>query len=300
MRRPNIDFLGYRWYFLGFSALMVVVSFAALAIMGLDFGIEFQGGTVITFTQVEGASIEELRSAFVDAGVDNAQIQSTEDGGYIVRTAEDDPDAATRAYSDVVATLGLPEGAADVTTIGPGWGRNITDRALLALTLSIAAILLYTSLRFEYKMSVTAVIALIHDIIIVLGVYALSGREVTPNTIAALLTIMGYSIYDTIVVFHRMRENSQRLSKQSFMSMANDSINQVIMRSINTSITSLIPSLVLFFFGGETLKDFAFALVIGLLAGAYSSIGVASPIYAMWKEREPKFQALKKKYAKAS
>jgi SecD/SecF fusion protein len=164
----------------------------------------------------------------------------------------------------------------------------------------VTAILFYTSLRFEYKMSVTAVIALIHDVIIVLGVYALSGREITPNTIAALLTIMGYSIYDTIVVFHRMRENSQRLVKQSFMSMANESVNQVIVRSMNTSITSLLPVLVLFFFGGETLKDFAFALVVGLLAGAYSSIGVASPIYAMWKEREPKFQALKKKYAKAS
>ena len=146
---------------------------------------------------------------------------------------------ATRAYLDVVDSLELPTDAADVTTIGPGWGKNITDRALLALTLSIAAILLYTSLRFEYKMSVTAVIALIHDIIIVLGVYALSGREITPNTIAALLTVMGYSIYDTIVVFHRMRENSQRLSKQSFMSMANESINQVFMRSINTSFTSL-------------------------------------------------------------
>lgn len=300
MRKLNIDFLGKRYFFLGFSALMIVLSIASLAFNGLDFGIEFQGGTVITFTQVNEASIEEMREAFEDAGVDNAQIQSTEGGGYIVRTGEDDPDEATHVYGVVVDTLELPGDAGDVTTIGPGWGKNITDRALLALTLSIAAILLYTSLRFEYKMSVTAVIALIHDIIIVLGVYALSGHEITPNTIAALLTVMGYSIYDTIVVFHRMRENSQRLSKQSFMSMANDSINQVFMRSINTSFTSLMPVLVLLFFGGETLEDFAFALVIGLLAGAYSSIGVASPIYAMWKEREPKFQALKKKYAKAS
>ena len=300
MRKLNIDFLGKRYYFLGFSAAMVLLALAALAIQGLNFGIEFQGGTVVNFGSTGDVTVEEMRDAFAEAGVDSAQVQSVADGGFIVRTAETDPDATNQAYLAVVSTLDLPDDSGDVTTIGPGWGRNITDRAILALTLSIAAILLYTSLRFEYKMSVTAVIALLHDVIIVLGIYALSGREITPNTIAALLTIMGYSIYDTIVVFHRMRENSQRLVKQSFMSMANESINQVFVRSLNTSITSLLPVLVLFFFGGETLKDFAFALVVGLVAGAYSSIGVASPIYAIWKEREPKFRALKKKYAKAS
>jgi len=135
--------------------------------------------------------------------------------------------------------------------------------------------------------------------LITLGIYALLGYEVTPNTIAALLTILGYSLYDTIVVFHRIKENSQHLAKQSFMQMANESINEVIVRSLNTTITSLIPVLVMLFFGGETLKDFALALSIGLIVGAYSSIGVASPLYAMWKETEPKYSALKKKYAEA-
>ena len=300
MSKSNIDFMGKRFWFLGFSAILMVISIGALAVKGLEFGIEFQGGTSITFTEVESVDIEEMRAAFEDAGVEGAQIQSSEGGGFIVRTAEDNPDEATLAYLEVVETLSLPAGSGDITTIGPGWGQNITDKAILALVLSISAILLYTSLRFEYKMAGTAVIALIHDVVFTLGVYALAGRELTPNTIAALLSIMGYSIYDTIVVFHRMRENSQRLVKRTFMGMANDSVNQVFTRSINTSITSLIPPLVMLFFGGETLKDFAFALVIGLMAGAYSSIGVASPIYAMWKEREPKFRALKKKYAKAS
>ncbi len=300
MRRANIDFLGKRYWFLGFSATLIVLSIAALLIRGLSFGIEFQGGTVIDFASTADVTAEQLRDAFSAAGMDGAQVQSTEGGGYIVRTSESNPDVSNAAYSQVVDDLGLAGDAGNVTTIGPGWGKNITDAAMLAFVLSLAAILLYTSLRFEYKMSVTAVIALVHDIIITLGVYAMVGREVTPNTIAALLTIMGYSLYDTIVVFHRIRENGQRLVKRSFMEMANESINQVIVRSINTSLTSLIPPMAMLFFGGETLKDFAFALVIGLIAGVYSSVGVASPIYSMWKEREPKFQALKKKYAKAS
>ena len=155
------------------------------------------------------------------------------------------------------------------------------------------------SLRFEYKMSITAVIALIHDIIITLGIYALFGREVTPNTVAALLTILGFSLYDTIVVFHRIKENSIGLVKQSFMSMANESINEVLIRSINTTLTAVIPVMVMLFFGGSTLKDFAFALTIGTVSGAYSSIGVAAPLFAIWKETEPKFKALAKKYATA-
>jgi len=300
MRRIKVDFMGFRWWFLGFSALLMIVSAGAMGIRGLQFGIEFQGGTVVSFSEAEGVALADMRSSFESHGVASPQVQSTEDGGFIVRTTESDPDAANETYRAVVEELGLPADAGDVTTIGPGWGRNITNAALLALTLSVAAILLYTSLRFEYKMAGTAVVALVHDVVLTLGVYALVGREVTPNTIAAVLTFMGYSLYDTIVVFHRIRENSQRLVKQTFMSMANDSINQVLMRSINTSITSLIPPLAMLLFGGETLKDFAFALVIGLLSGVYSSVGVASPIYAMWKEREPKFQALKKRYQQAS
>lgn len=300
MRRITFDFMGKRWWLLGLSAVLIVISLGSLVVKGLNFGIEFEGGTAITFTDAGDVTLKEMRASFEKLDLADAVIQSVEGGGYIVRINESDPEKANEVYLSVVGDLGLAEDAGEVTTIGPGWGRNITQRALLALVLSIAAILLYTALRFEYKMSVTAVIALVHDAVIVLGIYSLSGREVTPNTIAALLTILGYSLYDTIVVFHRIRENSQRLSKQTFMQMANDSINQVIVRWLNTSLTSLIPPVVMLLFGGETLKDFAFALVVGLLSGAYSSVGVASPIYAMWKETEPKFQALKKRYSQAS
>jgi SecD/SecF fusion protein len=302
MRKYNIDFLGHRNIMFAISAVLIVISIAALAVRGLTFGVEFQGGTVIDIVNSAGVTESELRDALEEAGIADASIQVTtgqDSKGFIVRTAVTDPDEATAQVAVVVKVVGLPEGSYQVTTIGPGWGANVTNRALLALALSIAAILLYISLRFEYKMSITAVIALIHDILITLGIYALLGAEVTPNTIAALLTILGYSLYDTVVVFHRIKENSHSIAKKTFMQMANESINEVIVRTMNTSITSLIPVLMMLFFGGATLYDFALALTIGIIIGTYSSIGVATPVYVMWKETEPKFAALKKKYAQA-
>lgn len=303
MPRFNIPFMKYRFVVLGISAVILLVAVVSLATMGLKYGIEFQGGTVIDVPQSGDVTIEQMRAAFDDAGVKNAVIQTVEIGGvqgFTIRTEVTSPDQATADVKVIAEKVGLPSDAFQVTTIGPGWGKNVTNRAMLALGLSILAILLYVSLRFDYKMSITAVIALVHDIAITLGVYAIVGRELTPNTIAALLTILGYSLYDTIVVFHRIKENAAHLQKSTFMQMANESINEVFIRSLNTTITSLIPVVVMLAFGGETLKDFAFALTIGLGIGAYSSIGVASPLYAMWKETEPKFAALKKKYAEAS
>ena len=299
MPRREIDFLGHHRLFLIFSISLVVIAIGSLAVRGLSFGIEFQGGTVITISEAPGITESEVRSAFADAGATGVQVQLTEGDGYIVRISESDADVANQIYRDVFESLGLSTDVGDIATIGPGWGRNITRAALLALSMSIAAILLYISVRYEYKMSIVAVFTLLHDVLIVLGIYALVGREVTPNTIAALLTIMGYSLYDTIVVFHRIRENAKGLTRSTFTFMANHSVNQVIVRSLNTSITSIIPPLMLLLFGGETLSDFAFALVIGMMLGAYSSIGVATPLYTAWKEREPKFKALAKKFGTA-
>lgn len=302
MPRLNIDFLGNRRIMFAISGLLIAVSIGSLAIRQLTFGVEFIGGTVISISDAKGATTAEMTAAFKKAGVKSPNVQTTaEQGkqGFIIRTEVTDPKEATQDAEEVAKELDLDNGSFLVTTIGPGWGANITNSALTALALSIAAILLYVSVRFEYKMSVTAVIALFHDILITLGIYSLLGYEVTPNTIAALLTIIGYSLYDTIVVFHRIKENSQHLAKQSFMQMANTSINEVIVRSMNTTITSLIPVTVMLLFGGETLRDFALALTIGLVVGAYSSIGVASPIFAIWKETEPKYAALRKKYASA-
>ena len=303
MRRFNIDFMGNKRIMFGLSIVLLVISIGSLAIRHLTFGVEFTGGTVINVVKAGDVSIAEMRKAFTDAGVNNPQVQeSTVRGvrGFIVRTEVTDAKTANAHAATVASKVKLPEGDFQVTTIGPGWGKNVTNRALMALAVSLLFILLYVSLRFEYKMAVTAIIALVHDILITLGVYSLVGFEVSPNVIAALLAILGYSLYDTIVVFHRIRENTANLQKTTFMKMANDSINQVLTRWINTGLSQIIPVVVLLTFGGETLKDFAFALLIGLVSGAYSSVAVASPLYAMWKEREPRYKALKERYAKAS
>jgi SecD/SecF fusion protein len=304
MRRFNIDFMGNRNIMFAISAILIVVAIGALAVRGLKFGVEFQGGTVVDISHTGSITQQQIVEAFTAAKLEPSQVQGSTDrvshaSGYIVRSGETSSTAANAEAKVATAKLGLTEADYQVTTIGPDWGRNITSSALVALAVSLLAILLYVSIRFEYKMSVTAIIALIHDILITLGLYALVGWEVTPNVVAALLAILGYSLYDTIVVFHRIKENSIGLQKQSFMSMANESINEVLVRSINTSLTSLIPVIVLLFFGGSTLKDYALALVIGLTSGAYSSIGVAAPIFALWKESEPKYKALAKKYASA-
>ena len=301
-----IDFMGYRWWLLGFSACMIVIALLSIGIKGLNFGIEFKGGTVVEVKAAGAkATPDSIRAELAKNTVPDAVVQAERDpgtgqvSGYLIRMPVSDPTVANTAVVASLKAVQVPSGQMSVTTIGPGWGTTVTNAAIIALIVSLLAILIYVSIRFEYKMSVTAVIALFHDVIIVLGVYALTGRELTPNTIAALLSILGYSLYDTIVVFHRIRENTGHLVKQSFMQMANDSINQVLVRSLNTSFVSVIPPLMLLFFGGDTLKDFAFALTIGLISGAYSSVAVASPLYAMWKEREPKFQALKKRYEAA-
>lgn len=299
MSRRQIDFMGKRTIFFAVSAALVVLAVAVLLLKGLTFGIDFKGGTAMTFTGAGKLTTEQVRTALENANVpdtNNAVIQFTDQGDCIVRTAETSTADAQTEAAAVAAELGLSDQGVSVTTIGPGWGKNVTNAALIALAISFVAIILYVSVRFEYKMSLVAVLSLIHDGVIVVGIYALAGREVTPNTIAAVLTILGYSLYDTIVVFHRIRENASGLTKRSFMEMTNDSINEILMRWVNTGLIQVIPVIALFLFGGDTLRDFAFAMAVGLIAGAYSSIGLASPLYAVWKEREPKFQALKKKY----
>jgi SecD/SecF fusion protein len=298
MRRPYIDFMGNRRWLFAFSALVLAVAIGSLVFRPLNLGIEFRGGTVITLSNVPGATIAQVRDAARAAGVPGAEVQTTQ-RGFIVRSTETKTVAAEQQATSLAEALKVSSADRQVSTIGPEWGSNVTNASLLALAVSLIAILAYISIRFEYKMAVTGVIALVHDAVITLGIYALLGREVTPNTVAALLTILGYSLYDTIVVFHRIRENTQNLSKKTFMDMANDSLNQVLARWINTGLSSLIPVICLLLLGGETLRDFAFALFVGLLSGAYSSVAVASPLYAMWKEREPRYMALRKKFASA-
>jgi len=299
VRNLNINFMGARWVFFAISAVLIVASLVSLSVRGLEFGIEFQGGTLVTIVDGEGKAIDEVRAAFTEAGMSDVSVQTavTDDvDGYLVKTTETDAVTAGAQSGAAMVALGLDPATLSISTIGSGWGEKLTTAALTALGLSILAILIYISLRFEYKMSVMAVVALIHDLLITIGIYSIIGAEVSTATIAALLSIVGYSLYDTVVVFSRIKENSKNLVRCTFMEMANRSLNEVFTRTINTTMTSLIPVLTMLVFNVASLNGFALALVIGLTIGAYSSVGVASPLFVMWKEREPKYAKLRQKY----
>jgi SecD/SecF fusion protein len=305
--KKDIDFLSHRKIFFIISLLLVVVSLVMLPVRGLNFGVEFVGGTSITFEGTGDITIEQMTSAFEQAGVEAPLVQTSTSAangtqGFIVRISTTEAAEASGYLEAVLQTLeplGFtpdPASPPTVMTIGPGWGAEVTRTSLLAFGIAIALIIIYIAIRFEYKMGFVAVLTLLHDLIIIVGIYAVFGREVTPNVIAALLTIMGYSLYDTVVVFHRIGDNAATTKNHSFITVANHSINQVLVRTMNTTLTSLVPVLAMLIFGGETLKDFAFAMSIGLVLGAYSSIALASPLYAMWKQREPKYRKLYDKY----
>ncbi len=298
--KKDINFLSKRRIFFILSAVLLVIAIVAIAVRGLNYGIEFIGGTSIDFSSTGEITTEEMRDAFTAQGSEGPLVQTTTsangEAGFVVRISETDAAAASSLADEVAASLGLEDNTFQVTTIGPGWGEEVTRTSLIAFLVAIALIIALMAIRFEYKMGFVAVLTLVHDLVIIVGIYALFGREVTPNVVAALLTIMGYSLYDTVVVFHRINDNMDSTARHSFMTVANHSVNQVLMRTINTTTTSLVPVLAMLFFGGETLKDFAFAMSIGLVLGSYSSIALASPLYALWKQREPKFKKLYKKY----
>ena len=298
--KKDINFMEAWKVLLSVSAFLVLASIATVGFKGLDFGIEFVGGTSVSFHNTGDITIEQMRDAFTEAGEPDAVVQTTNsDGteGFLIRTTSTSAEDAASVATAVANDLNLSTSSYEVSTIGPDWGAGVIQSSLIAFLVSILLIIVYIAFRFEYKMGLMAVLALIHDLVIVVGVYALFGREITPNTIAALLTILGYSLYDTVVVFHRINDNMKESKvKCTFMSMANHSLNQVFVRTINTTLTSFIPVLGMLLFGGETLKDFAFAMAVGLIAGSYSSIAVATPLFSLWKSREPKYAKLQKKY----
>jgi SecD/SecF fusion protein len=224
-----------------------------------------------------------------NAGYSEAVVQTIGEGRYQVTL----PALSTEEEVTLISTLDGSIGVADKSwkSVGPTFGEQVVDSMLKAVIISWLIIIAYVSIRFEYKYAVATIIALIHDLIITVGIYSIVGREVTTATVAAILTILGYSLYDTIIVFDRVRENAPRARRGAYAAMVNESIWEVMARSIITTLLTITPVICLLLFGGQTLKDFAFALLVGILSGAYSSIFVASPILCMWKEREPKYRA---------
>lgn len=300
--RREIPFVKHRRVLFAISIVLIVASIVGVAVRGINLGIDFIGGTQVAFNDTGALSISDMRSAFEGQGAGDAVIQTTQTGetsGFLVRTGETDPSAANALASQIASQLGLAENSYQVTTIGPNWGSDVTRSSVIAFVVVIALIIAFVSIRYELKMSLMAVLSLLHVLVIVVGVYAWTQAEVTPNVVAALLTIMGYCLYDTVVVFNRVNENMRTLKDgvhRTALQITNFSENQVIVRSINTALCSLVPVGAMLLFGGETLKGFAFAMFIGLALGAYSSIAIAAPLYALWKGREERWSKAEQLY----
>ena len=296
----HIDFLGRRrLWFLG-SGLLIALSAFGLLGPGLNLGIDFEGGSVLTYTNESGAPVADIQEALAEEGHDDAVVQLTGEDSVRIRS-----DALGEERGDLLEELadvsGVEASAINVEDVGPEWGRQISVKALQGLAIFLVAVTIYISFRFEWKMAVGAAASMFHDLLITAGVYALFGREVTPETVIALLTILGYSLYDTVVIFDKIKENASSpalVSRETYSGMVNLSLNQVFMRSMNTTLSTLLPVGTLLLFGGETLESFAFALFIGLLLGAYSSVFIAAPIVAFLKEREPKFADIRERVSR--
>ncbi|MCX7831305.1 MAG: protein translocase subunit SecF [Actinobacteria bacterium] len=293
----KFDFIKPKMIWFSISLLIIILGVVAFFIKGARFGIDFTGGTSIDVVLEKNATVSEVRKVLEKEGFEQLIVQKieTQKGEFIVKTKTLTKDQEATLINVLDKEFGVKE-IKGVKTVSPTWGTQITSSALRALLISFAIVLLYISLRLEFKMGVAALIALVHDVLATLSVYILVGREITPATVAAVLTLLGYSLYDTIVVFHRIKENAKTIGKRTYASMANDSIHQVFMRWVNTLVTTLIPIISIFFFGGETLTDFAFALLVGVTSGGYSSLFIAAPLLVLMKEREPYYATLKKKY----
>ena len=290
----NIDFMRKRYLWFALSGVIVLVAAVSLGVRGLNLGIDFKGGTQITFKTPAPTSIEKVRAQAKAVGDASAVIQgrgAATNGNYTsfqVRTKALKGETQTRLSSLLVQNVKAQ--SLGVRNVSESFGRQIASLAIWAVIVSLLLIVIYIWIRFEFKYSLPIIIALVHDLLIATGIYSLSGRELTSSTVAALLTVLGYSIYDTIIIFDRIRENTPIMLKSSFAQITNVSLWETIRRSLATTFITLLPVGALFFFGGATLQDFAFALLVGVGSGAYSSIFIAAPLLTIWKEREPEWK----------
>jgi SecD/SecF fusion protein len=301
-RQWRIDFMGKSRYLFTMSGVILLVGALAIGARGLNFGIDFTSGTQASFGLVRPATQPQVSSYLSSLGIRNLQVQALkhdkalgpdafqiefnkwrENGHAVPNSQQHD-----KLLSALESRFGVQHNGADfnITTVGPSFGSTVANSAAIAILMSLLVISLYVAIRFEWKFAVPVLIALMHDLLITSGVYALTGRTVTTDTVAALLTILGYSLYDTIIVFDRVRENMPRMPRAAFSQIVNRSMSEVLTRSLATTSCTLLPIVALLIFGGTTLRDFAFALLIGVASGAYSSIFIASPVLTHWKERE--------------
>ncbi|MGI9643174.1 MAG: protein translocase subunit SecF [Acidimicrobiia bacterium] len=306
--QTRFDFVAISRTTLKVSLALVLLSLLLMVVRPFNLSIDFTGGVLVTVDNQANATVEEVRADLREVGFADARVQITgegEDAFIQVQTESLEPDAQDNLVSAVSSAAGADINDVNVSAVGPTFGAEVTRKAIQALVVFLIVVSIFIAWRFEWKMALAALAALFHDLIIAGGIYAAIGFVVTPSTIIAVLTILGYSLYDTVVVFDKVTENvDQADSKTTYSSVINLSMNQVLMRSINTSLTSLLPvgSLLLVGFlaiGAETLREFALALFIGIALGTYSSLFVAAPLLARWKEREPNWERNRRKAAKS-
>jgi preprotein translocase subunit SecF len=301
----SIDFVGRKRLWYSISGAILVVSVLALLILGLNFSVEFKGGAIFQFS-APTASVSQVQNAVEDGGVSGAVVQqlSGAQKGWQVQTKALTGDQTTTLEGSISSKLGVNPNDITTTTVGASWGSQISSKALQALIAFLIVIVIYLSIAFEWKMAIAAFVALIHDIVITIGVYALAGFQVSPASVIGLLTILGYSLYDTVVVFDKVRENTAGLLggvRSTYSQAANLALNQTLVRSINTSIIALLPVTAILVVAtallgaNNELEELALVLFIGMLSGTYSSIFIATPVLCDLKEREPQYQALAKR-----
>ncbi|WP_332673035.1 protein translocase subunit SecF, partial [Aromatoleum sp.] len=294
--RFRLDYMGYSKWFFSASGVILLICALALGSKGINFGIDFESGTRISLDVRQNVNENDVREVLRGEGLADAKIQKVtglkEAKGasqFQISTDNLKPPEVSRVTQAVAEKFGLADTPSS-TSIGPTFGQTVANSAIIAIIASLFVISAYIALRFEPKYAVPVLIAVMHDILITAGVYALVGQEVTTATVAALLTILGFSLYDTIIVFDRIRENVPRMPRAAFSQIVNRSMSEVIVRSLATSFCSGLPVLALLLFGGETLQAFAFALLVGTISGTYSSVFIAGPVLTLWKEREPVYR----------
>ncbi|GGY10859.1 protein translocase subunit SecF [Streptomyces djakartensis] len=297
------DFVKNRRIWYGLSILITITAIVGLAVRGLNMGIEFQGGAVFNTPKNTSVSVLKAEEYAEEASGHDAIVQKLGDGSLRIQVAGIDTGAASKIKASLADDFEIDPEQINAELVGPSWGEQIANKAWQGLGIFMVLVVIYLAIAFEWRMAVAAFVALIHDITITVGIYALVGFEVTPGTVIGLLTILGYSLYDTVVVFDSLKEQTKDITKQTrwtYSDVANRSINSTLVRSINTTVVALLPVAGLLFIGGGVLgagmlNDISLSLFVGLAAGAYSSIFIATPLVADLKEREPQMKALKKR-----
>lgn len=297
------DFIKNRWIWYGVSILITIAAVLGLGVRGLHMGIEFQGGAVFTTPKNMTASVSAAEGYAESASGHDAIVQKLGDGSLRIQVAGIDTKESDRIKDRLADDLQVDGEQINAELVGPSWGEQIADKAWQGLGIFLFLVVIYLAIAFEWRMAVAAFVALIHDITITVGIYALVGFEVTPGTVIGLLTILGYSLYDTVVVFDSLKEQTRDITKQTrwtYSEIANRSINGTLVRSVNTTVVALLPVAGLLFIGGGVLgagmlNDISLSLFVGLAAGAYSSIFIATPLVADLKEREPAMKSLRKR-----